>query len=133
MQLLYKEYYEKNNTGMTPLQFKTSLEEFLDRNLDDFFAKYIYGTETIPFAEYFDALGLEIQHTELQSAGLGITTKMENGKLIVTSVMSGGAAEKAGLSPNDEIIAFNGFRVDQADLSKFQIGRASCRERVEIS
>ncbi|WP_417266308.1 M61 family metallopeptidase [Brumimicrobium sp.] len=119
MQLLYKEYYEKNNTGMTPLQFKTSLEEFLDRNLDDFFAKYIYGTETIPFAEYFDALGLEIQHTELQSAGLGITTKMENGKLIVTSVMSGGAAEKAGLSPNDEIIAFNGFRVDQADLSKF--------------
>lgn len=119
MQLLYKEYYEKNNTGMTPLQFKTSLEEFLDRNLDDFFAKYIYGTETIPFAEYFDALGLEIQHTELQSAGLGITTKMENGKLMVTSVMSGGAAEKAGLSPNDEIIAFNGFRVDQADLSKF--------------
>jgi len=119
MQLLYKEYYEKNNTGMTPLQFKTSLEEFLDRNLDDFFAKYIYGTETIPFAEYFDALGLEIQHTELQSAGLGITTKMESGKLIVTSVMSGGAAEKAGLSPNDEIIAFNGFRVDQADLSKF--------------
>ena len=119
MQKLYKDFYEKDNTGMTSLQFKASLEDFLGENMDEFFEKYIYGTETIPYAKYFEALGLKIERTELSVSAMGVTTKLENGRLIITGITSGSAAEKAGLSPNDEIIAFNGFRVDQSDFSKY--------------
>lgn len=119
MQKLYTDFYEKENTGMTSLQFKTSFEEFLGENMDDFFKKYIYGTETIPYAMYFQALGLNIERTDINVSAMGVTTKMENGQLVISSVTSGSAAEKAGLSPNDEIIAFNGFRVDQGEFSKY--------------
>src|SRR5690554_280483 len=119
MQKLYKEFYEEQNTGMTPLQFKTALEEFLGENMDEFFDKYVNGTETAPFAKYFKPLGLTIEKTEDTRISMGISTKSEDGKLIITSVQSGSPAEKAGLSPNDEIIAFNGFRVDYNDLQGF--------------
>ena len=119
MQKLYNDYYEKENIGMTPAQFKTSLENFIGENMDEFFEKYIYGVETIPYAKYFKELGLNIERTEFNNSAMGVNTKMENGQLTITNVVSGSAAENAGLSPNDEIIAFNGFRVDQSDFSKY--------------
>ncbi len=119
MQLLYKRFYEEDNIGMTPAQFKATLEGFLGDNLDDFFKKYVYGTETIPYAKYFKDLGLKIEQTRETRTSLGITMSNNEGKLIVNGVQSNSAAESAGLSPNDEIIAFNGFRVDVKSLQDF--------------
>ena len=36
--------------------------------------------------------------------------------MVITRVNSGSAAEKQGLSVNDEIIAINGYRVDKGDF-----------------
>jgi predicted metalloprotease with PDZ domain len=119
MQKLYKSFYEEQNTGMTPLQFKTALEDFLGENMDEFFDKYVNGTETVPYASYFDPLGLKIEQVGGDRISMGISMKSENGQLIISSVETGSPAEKAGLSPNDEIIAFNGFRVDYSDLQSF--------------
>jgi predicted metalloprotease with PDZ domain len=49
----------------------------------------------------------------------------------ITSVLSGGAAEEAGLSPHDEVIALNGVRV--AEPEKFGLAlKAAMREGKEI-
>lgn len=119
MQLLYHKFYEENNTGMTPEEFQATLSDFLGENLDDFFDKYVYGTETIPYADYFKELGLEIKKTREERISFGVSMSDQEGKLIVSRVRSNSAAEEAGISANDEIIAFNGFRVDDEALKDF--------------
>ncbi|PKR81536.1 peptidase M61 [Brumimicrobium salinarum] len=119
MQKLYKEFYADQNTGMTPAQFKSALEEFYGDSLDEFFDKYVESTETIPYSKYFEPLGLNIKQTGGERISLGISTRSDKGKLIISNVVAGSSAEKAGLSPNDEIIAFNGFRVNYKDLNRF--------------
>lgn len=119
MQLLYKKFYKDENTGMTPTQFKETLEEFIGKDLDQFFNDYVYGTETVPYNEYFDALGLTIDQVQEDRVALGASLVQSGGELIVRGVSSGSPAEVGGLSPNDEIIAFNGFRVGETDLNQF--------------
>ncbi len=119
MQLLYKKYYKDENTGMTPTQFQESLEEFIGEDLDQFFNDYVYGTKTVPYNKYFDALGLEIDQVQEDRLALGASLMQSGGELTVRAVSSGSPAEMGGLSPNDEIIAFNGFRVDESDLNQF--------------
>ncbi|RFC55262.1 M61 family metallopeptidase [Brumimicrobium aurantiacum] len=119
MQLLYKKFYEEENSGMTPAQFKATLEDFLGDNLDDFFKNYVYGIETIPYASYFKDLGLTIEKVRETRTSLGISMSSKEGKVIIDRVQSNSEGEKAGLSPNDEVIAFNGFRVDVRSLHDF--------------
>ena len=119
MQLLYHKFYEEENTGMTPAELKATMEDFLGDNLDEFFKKYVYGTETIPYAGYFKDLGLEIEQIRETKTSMGISMSDNEGKLIINAVQSNSAAEGAGLSPNDEIIAFNGFRVDLVSFQDF--------------
>ena len=119
MQLLYKKYYKDENTGMTPAQFQESLEEFIGEDLDQFFDDYVYGTKTVPYNKYFDALGLEIDQVQEDRLALGASLAQSGGELTVRAVSSGSPAEVGGLSPNDEIIAFNGFRVNENDLDQF--------------
>jgi predicted metalloprotease with PDZ domain len=119
MQLLYKKYYKDENTGMTPEQFQESLEKFVGKDLDQFFNDYVYGTKTVAYAQYFKGLGLDIEKVQDKSVALGVSMSQSGGQLMVRGVTSNSPAEKGGLSPNDEIIAFNGFRVDDSDLSQF--------------
>lgn len=119
MQVLYKKYYKDDNTGMTPEQFQETLEEFVGKDLDQFFNDYVYGTKTIPYKEYFASLGLSIEQTQENKVALGASLSQSGGELTVRSVTSDSPAEKGGLSPNDEIIAFNGFRVSERELQDF--------------
>lgn len=119
MQALYNQFYKKENIGITEESFKSTLEKFVGQNMDKFFKKYINGTETIPYAEIFKPLGLDIDRVDYSYVDMGMTLGMQGGKLIIKYVQSGSSAEKAGLSTNDEIIAFNGFRVDKNGLQDF--------------
>lgn len=119
MQTLYKKYYKDENSGMTPEQFQETLEEFVGKDLEQFFNDYVYGTETLPYNQYFDALGLKIDQIQEDRVALGAALSQAGGELTVRSVQSDSPAEVGGLSPGDEIIAFNGFRVDERDLTQF--------------
>lgn len=119
LQVLYAKYYKKENRGIKKEEFKKELEKFIGMDLTDFFNDHIYGTKTIDFAKYFAPLGLEISMDDTEIIAFGVNASDSNGKLIVRSVTSGSEAEKAGLSPNDEIISFQGIRVGQSDFNKY--------------
>lgn len=61
MKHLYQKFYVEMNRGFTEAEFKTELEKFVGKNLDDFFKKYIHGTEIIPYAEIFDNIGISVK------------------------------------------------------------------------
>lgn len=119
MKELYQNYYVKKNVGINYDNFTKTLAKYTGKEMHDFFEKYIYGTEQIPFEKYFTPIGIEVNRYVSERLEFGASLSKSGGKLIVNSVASGSAAEKAGLSPNDEIIAFNGFRVNKNDFERF--------------
>jgi len=119
LQQLYNTYYKKQNRGFSEEEFKKELESFLGENLDEFFAKYINGTEVAPLKEVLGQIGITVESISSATPSFGASLKQEGGKVIVRSVRAGSAAEEAGLSVNDEIIGCNGFRVDQGAFESF--------------
>jgi predicted metalloprotease with PDZ domain len=113
---LYDKYHKKLNRGFTDQEFKKELETFIGQDLTEFYAKYIDGTEILPYRAIFGLVGLRADDFTSVSPSFGASLKQEGGKVIVRSVRRGSAAEDAGISVNDEIIGCNGYRVDQKSL-----------------
>jgi predicted metalloprotease with PDZ domain len=120
LRMLYADFYKKSDVGYTEEEFQSSLESFLDEDMDWFFDQYVYGTKIVDYKKFFKGVGLDIiDNSKGPAPTLGVKTKNDDGKLIITTVYAGSAAEQYGLSVNDEIVAFEGYRVDQSDFNKF--------------
>jgi len=115
---LYQKYYEKLNRGFTASEFQGDLSTFLGENMDDFFARYINGTETPDYVTILDKIGLKLTYVGQKKPSFGASLLQSEKRLTVQTVRSGSAAEKAGLSANDEIIALNGIRMNKNDFEK---------------
>ena len=76
-------------------------------DVGDFFARYVEGTEPLPYEELFTAAGITFAAAprEPESASLGAKVKMQDGLLLVEGVIRGGAGMDAGLLPWDELLA----------------------------
>jgi predicted metalloprotease with PDZ domain len=116
MRYVYVKYAKELKRGITDQEFKQELEKFLEMDLTLFYAKYIDGTEIIPYAEYFSKVGIDVIYSGSKKPSFGASVRQEGGNVIVKNVRSGSSAEMAGISVNDEIIACNGFRVNQGSL-----------------
>lgn len=115
LRMLYVDFYKKQGIGYTEDQFQTSLETFLGEDMDWFFDKHVYGTATIDYGKFFTGVGLNVfDNVKDASPELGIKLNEAGGKLTISGVTKNSAAEKQGLSVNDEIIAVDGFRVNKA-------------------
>ena len=116
MRYVYIKYAKELNRGITDQEFKQELEKFLDMDLTTFYAKYIDGTEIIPYNEYFSKVGIDVIYSGSKKPSFGASVRQDGGNVLVKNVRSGSSAEMAGISVNDEIIACNGFRVNQGSL-----------------
>jgi predicted metalloprotease with PDZ domain len=113
MQHLYVTYFEGLKRGFSEAEFKAELSKFVGKNMDDFFAKYVDGTEVIPYKEFYAPVGLNVQDISSNNPSFGASVREEGGKVMVKSVRYGSSAEEAGISVGDEIIGCNAYRVDQ--------------------
>lgn len=116
MRALYADYYEGKNRGFTEAEFQTTLEKVVGEKMDDFFAKYIHGTEIPDYASIFGAIGVKAAVEINRTPSLGASFKEVNGNAVVRQVRSNSSAEDAGLSVNDEILGINGFRSSYSDV-----------------
>ncbi|HEX8617612.1 MAG TPA: PDZ domain-containing protein [Thermoanaerobaculia bacterium] len=82
-------------------------------DVGDFFARYVDGTDPLPYAESFAAAGVAFASRpgNANHAALGATLRAQDGSLVVSSVLRGGAAMSAGLLPNDELLALGETRL----------------------
>lgn len=119
MQRLYDAYYVRKGRGFSESEFKTELEAFTDRDLDQFYEDYVDGTEIPNYKEVYDAFGIDIEYIGKPEASVGISLSQSGGKTVVTRIRSNSSAENAGISVNDEIIGCNGFRASKAALDSY--------------
>lgn len=125
MRYMYDRYYKKLNRGFTEQEFKEALERFAGKKLDDFFRNYVNGTQTPDYNSYFVAAGLRLvnQNEGVLNLNWGAGTAMENNKMIVKTVARGSSAWEGGINVSDEIIAIDGYRVED-EIKNFISGRA---------
>jgi predicted metalloprotease with PDZ domain len=79
-----------------------------------FFAKYVSGTEEIPWNDFFRSVGLRLVVGKNTAADAGFTASRNfDGPMTVEAVTAGGEAERAGLQGGDTILEINGRATGQ--------------------
>lgn len=115
MQLLYQKYALDLKRGFSETEFEQELSNYCGEDMHTFFTQYVNGTAIIPYQKYFEPMGLKV--TDQTSTLTNFGAALEPGEVLkVRTVRSGSAAEDAGISVGDEILACDGFRIDKAGL-----------------
>lgn len=115
MRFAYNEYYKKKDRGYTDAEIKAVFEQFSGENLDQFYKDYINGTAQFDFNKYLNYAGLKLtdKTRTMDTPYLGLVLSSSN-KSLITNVSRGTSAWDAGLNVNDEILAIDGERVQDA-------------------
>ncbi len=114
MRAAYQKY--SGPKGYTEGEFRVVAEQVAGINLKPFFASAVEGTGEVDYREALEALGLRFRPASSSSPErtkpwLGIGTRNDNGRLIISSVQRSSPADAGGLNVDDEILAIDDFRV----------------------
>jgi predicted metalloprotease with PDZ domain len=78
-------------------------------NLKEFFARYVSGTDEIPFENLLGRAGLLLKDTSQRHGAFGFAIRRDGkSSPFVGSLEAGGAAQQAGLQDGDVLLALNG-------------------------
>lgn len=126
----------KPGVGVPEGGIEALAEELAGQDLGEFFARYVYGTEDPPLADLLADLGIDFVLRPAEGAddrgGKPATRKPEagpravlgarigngGGDALLSQVFEGGAAQRAGLSAGDVVIAVDGLRVNASSLER---------------
>ena len=124
MRFLYNEFYKKNK-NYTPEDYQKIAEMMARKSLDDFFKKYVRGTEEIDYNAILGGIGLQLETGEeaVKQAFLGGNLAESDGKLTVRDVPADTPAYQFGLNNNDQIVAIDGNRASQTFLQSYLNGK----------
>jgi predicted metalloprotease with PDZ domain len=110
--------YEKFSgpKGYTQQDFRALIEQVVGRSLKEFWEAAVESTSELDYTEALEVFGLRFRAaSSLQDrpsrAWLGITTRNDNGRLVIAQVQRGAPADVSGLNVDDEILAIDEFRV----------------------
>ena len=94
--------------------------------------RWVDSTDDLPLARLFAPLGIDMTMTATDpSPSLGVRLAQRGTELQVTSALTGGAAQRAGVSSGDVLVACDGIRVNEATL-KGMLARRTPGERVRL-
>ncbi|MBD2343016.1 M61 family metallopeptidase [Anabaena subtropica] len=103
--------------GYTPEQLQAVIESVAGVDLTDFFARYIDGTEELPFNKYLEPFGLHLVTEREEEPYLGVKVNTENGREMIKFVEAGSPAQLAGIDAGDELLAISGIKITAHQLS----------------
>jgi predicted metalloprotease with PDZ domain len=120
MRLAFQRYSGEH--GFTPEQFKALAEEVAGVPLAAFFRDTVETPGELHYDDALDWFGLRFRHTEspkgdatrtdpAKKAWIGVETRVDDGRLVITRVPRGTPAYEAGLNVDDEILALDDFRI----------------------
>ncbi len=122
LQKLYADYYKKLNRGFSEAEFQKALSDFMEEDMSAFFRDYVNDTKVPDYKSIFAPVGIKVDYTGSAKPSFGASFGQSGGQAIVKSVRSNSAAENTGLSVNDEVIGFNGYRVEASELDAIFAG-----------
>jgi predicted metalloprotease with PDZ domain len=108
MRRMNTEFAKAGKTYRDSLDVRLSAEAVAGGSFEDFFVKYVAGTEALPYEQVLGLAGLELRKVEHKRATLGFFAERDaSGVFTVHSVEEGSGAALAGLRAGDVIISWN--------------------------
>jgi len=120
--------------GLDESAFPRLLEETVGLRLDAQIRAWAYGTAELPLAALLRPFGvrLELGTGEQGPVSIGAKLAMRDGQLTIASAYNGQAAERAGLSAGDAIVAFDELRVADEAACKALLARRRPGDRLKV-
>ena len=127
MRMLYTDFF-KRNRNYTPADFQKVCESAAGSSLQDFFSRYVRGTDELPYNQILQAAGVQVEQAGvpieqvnnvsdvLTSAYLGAEFEDSGDFVSVKNVRAGSPAYEQGLNAKDLIIAMDGERANTKRL-----------------
>ncbi len=118
MRLAFERY--SGTRGFSDDDFRSTAQEIAGINLKDWFHNVVDTTAELDYSEALSWFGLRFRpvlaaestnNDHVKKSWLGFTTKNESGRLMITQVPRGTPAYAAGISPGDEILGIDNYRV----------------------
>ncbi|WP_078118238.1 M61 family metallopeptidase [Thiosocius teredinicola] len=134
MRLLWQRF-GKPGIGVPERGIEPLVAELLGESVQDFFASYVYGTTPLPLGDWFAQVGVGYRERPAKGADdlggynqdgvdhagkphLGARFEGQAIGIKLIQVISGGPAQRAGLSPGDIVVAVDGEQVNSSNLSE---------------
>jgi predicted metalloprotease with PDZ domain len=132
MRAAYQKY--SGPRGYTKEEFRVVAEQVAGVSLKSFFESAVEGTAELDYSEALQTFGLRFtagstSALERAKPWLGIGTRNDNGRLIITAVQRSSPADVGGLNVDDEILAIDDFRV-RADRLENRLEQYKAGDRV---
>jgi predicted metalloprotease with PDZ domain len=123
--------YGLTEAGLPEDGFEALAAEISGLNLEDFFARYVRGTQDPALASLLDHFGVSLtlraRHGDSDNGGiapasdpptvsLGIQS-VRNNPLTVAVVLAESVGERAGLAPGDQLVALDGLKLTERNLA----------------
>jgi predicted metalloprotease with PDZ domain len=111
LHLAYKRY--AGARGFTPEEFQALAQDVAGVDLAPWFASTLTSTEELDYTQALEWFGLRFttQGTPANKAWMGVSTRTDNGRLVVTQVPRHTPAWESGVNVEDEILAIDEHRV----------------------
>ena len=92
---------------------RDAAEKITGADFHDFFARYVAGTDELPYDDFFRTVALKLTRRTTKTSYAGFTIGRTFGKRAEVSwVEPGSQAERAGLAPGDVVTSINGKAVN---------------------
>jgi len=114
LRLLWERYYEQGR-GYPEDAFRTAAGEVAGRSLDGFFARYVTGTEELPYDQTLEIVGLtavQVADTTDPAATLGWRLRKQGDDVTVSNVLPGAPALAAGIMRDDVVVSIDGEAIE---------------------
>jgi predicted metalloprotease with PDZ domain len=107
---LNENFAKKGTTYRESLDIRLTAEAVAGGSFEDFFAKYVAGSEPLPYTNILSLAGLDLRITERKRPTLGFTPGREPnaGAMAIRCVDPESAAGQAGLHVGDVVVTWNG-------------------------
>lgn len=123
-------HYGKVGKGVNNNTVQEIAQRLVNQDLSEFFNLCLYSTEELPFVMLLSEQGVQLSYKYDNSkqqavACLGVRGQIAEGGYQLQNVWQGGAADLAGLSAGDVLIAVDGIKVSaqfEKNLASYAIG-----------
>lgn len=127
--------YGARDVGFTEDEFYDAVEGVGEIDLDPFLERFVRGVEELPLADYFKIVGLELTQThdkDTPKGWLGVNFKKHPQRAIIKNVLRDGPGQAAGLMAKDQLIAIDGYQIQNEEFLTKRLRQKSAGDNVTL-